>query len=234
MPHQYSASAIKACAHCGQSMSGRYIRPGQSFCSRRCSNQARLTPIAQRFWANVDRNGPVPEHRPHLGACWIWVGQRTRRGYGQVNWNARSHNAHRVAYILAYGPVPLIRPEVTHLCDGGSIGCVRPRHLMADTHANNQAAMARRGRSARGIRNWPSNHQAEIRAATLRRFSERPETFARGERAGGAKLTENDVREIRRLLSDGTMTGTAIAQQFQVDSGTISQIRHRKTWAHVI
>ena len=27
--------------------------------------------LAERFWAKVNKDGPVPEHRPDLGPCWI-------------------------------------------------------------------------------------------------------------------------------------------------------------------
>ena|ERR1700694_1946906 len=26
-----------------------------------------------RFWLKVNQNGPVPEHRPELGPCWVWT-----------------------------------------------------------------------------------------------------------------------------------------------------------------
>lgn len=36
----------------------------------------KYTPEQQiaRFWTYVDRNGPVPECRPDLGTCWLWIG----------------------------------------------------------------------------------------------------------------------------------------------------------------
>jgi hypothetical protein len=37
--------------------------------------------IEDRFWSYVDKNGPVSEHRPDLGPCWIWTGSKTL-GYG--------------------------------------------------------------------------------------------------------------------------------------------------------
>src|ERR1035437_916757 len=35
---------------------------------------------AERFWAKVDRNGPVPAHRPELGPCWVWEAGHDRPG----------------------------------------------------------------------------------------------------------------------------------------------------------
>jgi hypothetical protein len=43
----------------------------------------KLPPLTQqdieRFWSKVDRNGPVPEHRPELGPCWVWTAGTFRR-----------------------------------------------------------------------------------------------------------------------------------------------------------
>ncbi|MBU6428993.1 MAG: hypothetical protein KGR26_08285, partial [Cyanobacteria bacterium REEB65] len=29
--------------------------------------------VIQDFWAQVDKDGPIPSHRPDLGPCWIWT-----------------------------------------------------------------------------------------------------------------------------------------------------------------
>jgi hypothetical protein len=37
--------------------------------------------LEERFWEKVDKNGPVPAHRPELGPCWVWgtIGHLVRR-----------------------------------------------------------------------------------------------------------------------------------------------------------
>ena len=50
---------------------------------------------------------------------------------------------------------------------------------------------------------------------------------------GGAKLTEDDVREIRRLYATGNFTRRELARQFGVSVPTISKIVNRQTWKHV-
>lgn len=57
-----------------------------------------------------------------------------------------------------------------------------------------------------------------------------PECY-RGERASQAKLTADDVREIRRRA--GSETQRAIADDFGVDPSTISNVVRRKTWGHI-
>lgn len=47
-----------------------------------------------------------------------------------------------------------------------------------------------------------------------------------------AKLTEDDVREIRRLRSQGESTAS-VARKFNVCSANVTNIIKRKSWAHV-
>lgn len=81
-----------------------------------------MTPEA-RFWSKV-AIGPVSEHRPDLGPCWIWTGSRNAAGYGTFWWNG-SMLAHRAAYRLARGFIPDL--GLDHLCRVSA--CVRPIHL---------------------------------------------------------------------------------------------------------
>lgn len=93
-------------------------------------NQYTHASPVERFWSKVDRNGPVPEHRPDLGPCWLWTGAKTNAGYGQlvrrVGGKQVSTMAHRWAYEATVGPLP----EGTHgdhLCR--TPACVNPAHL---------------------------------------------------------------------------------------------------------
>lgn len=53
-----------------------------------------------------------------------------------------------------------------------------------------------------------------------------------GERGGGAKLQEDDVRAIR-LLADGLATQTQIGKFFGISSGQTSRIVNRVNWKHI-
>lgn len=48
----------------------------------------------------------------------------------------------------------------------------------------------------------------------------------------GSKLTEDDIREIRRLWAEG-VKGVTLAKRFKVGSDNISRIIHRRIWIHV-
>lgn len=60
------------------------------------------------------------------------------------------------------------------------------------------------------------------------------ETGREGENNPAAKLTEEDVRTIRRRLALGKKNRLcAIAKDYGVSPQTIDQIANRRTWGHV-
>lgn len=98
-----------------------------------------------------------------------------------------------------YGPPPSPRQDAAHSCGKGHLGCVSRSHLRWDTRAGNLADKIAHG------------------------------TQPRGEWCNLAKLTENGVREIRRLA--GSETQRSIAARFGIDQSTVSDIVRRKSWA---
>ena len=161
---------------------------------------------ASRFWSKVDRSGGDD-------ACWMWIASTRGWGYGQFWLDGREVVAHRVAYESVFGPIPH-GMHLLHHCDNPP--CVNHRHLFIGTSADNMADRDAKGRTARGERHGSRTH---------------PERFM-GEGSPGAKLTEEQVREIRCRRADGE-SQRAVARAFCVAPSTINAIARRKSWAHV-
>lgn len=87
----------------------------------------------ERFWAQVDQHGPVPEYAPHLGPCWLWTGTLDCDGYS-VFGTDESRSAHRFAYLHFVGPIP-DGLHLDHLCRVRA--CCRPSHLQVVTPGEN-------------------------------------------------------------------------------------------------
>jgi hypothetical protein len=118
---------------------------------------------AERFWAKVDKDGPVPQHVPHLGKCWVWAASLNGNGYGQF-WMPEVQRmpmiASRVSWVLHFGAIPDATPFVLHRCDNPP--CVRPSHLRLGDHARNMLDMAERERrNIEGLQAWWSAQAAK-------------------------------------------------------------------------
>jgi hypothetical protein len=81
----------------------------------------RALSVEERFWLKVE-NSPT--------GCWIWIGSRSRLGYGNF-WHVL---AHRFAYELLISSIP-VGLELDHLCRNRA--CVNPTHLEPVTRKQN-------------------------------------------------------------------------------------------------
>lgn len=106
---------------------------GKGFYTLSVKRLPRTATRAERFWSKVNKNGPVPECRPDLGPCWMWLGGGGRYGRFAAGPN-KSQSAHIWAWEQDHGTVPE-GLELDHLCRVRY--CIRPSHLEAVTHAEN-------------------------------------------------------------------------------------------------
>jgi len=128
---------IRFCRVCGKAFTAKQREKGW-YCSRTCQYKDREKPLAERFWARVDRS-----HGDQ--SCWIWTGAKNRQGYGTIAIDRRPHIASRVMWELMFGPVPE-GLEVCHNCPGGdNPACVQPLHLWLGTHQENMEDAVRKG-----------------------------------------------------------------------------------------
>lgn len=158
----------------------------------------------RRFWSQVDQSGE----------CWMWIGARNQRGYGQFGLRGRNFRVPRIAWTIYHGawPGPLF---VLHHCDMPP--CVRPDHLFLGTGRDKMADARRKGRLLTG-----DNHP-------LRR---RPECAARGERNGNVSLTQEIVDRLRAAAPLAPSI-SALARDFALNRSTVSQAVRGTTWKTV-
>jgi hypothetical protein len=170
--------------------------------------------LVERLWARVKITD----------TCWLWMGSHSTAGYGTITVDSKAILVHRLAYELTFGPIP-DGLWVLHRCD--TPACVRPVHLFLGTRTDNMQDMVRKGR------HWVHTRPERIPRGAKSGARLHPERVPRGEKTTFAKLTAEQVREIRHLQRNGTLSQQAIGDMFGVSHSAISSIIHRKTWRHV-
>jgi hypothetical protein len=135
--------------------------------------------------------------------CWEWTAS-TAAGYGTFGLDRETMvGAHRFSWELHFGPIPP-GMYVCHHCDNKV--CVRPDHLFLGTALANNRDMDRKGRRV---------------LAPLH-----------GEANPNAKLTADDVFEIRRLCGEG-IAKRELARRFGVTPTLIRSVVARRHWKSV-
>lgn len=66
--------------------------------------------------------------------CWIWIGSKNRKGYGQISFKNRTTISHRLTYSTYIGVIPS-GMHVLHRCDRPS--CNNPDHLFLGSDLDN-------------------------------------------------------------------------------------------------
>jgi len=137
--------------------------------------------------------------------CWEWRRSNDGDGYGVLHWRMRERHEQR-AHRIAWILTFGEIPEgrlVCHKCDNPP--CCNPMHLFLGDSASNNADMVSKGRA------W----------------------YPVGELSGNAKLTTQQVIQIRHLHASGAITQREIAKMFSVGFRAINKIVLRRRWKHV-
>ena len=160
--------------------------------------------LEERFWSKVDKNGAI---QPHMDTpCWLWTGAPSQR-YGQFAFEGQQYAPHRLSWELVNGKMDKDL-FACHKCDIPR--CVRPDHIFAGTCLENTHDKIAKGRSY-----YPG--------------AKNP---TRGERVNTAKLSEDDIRDIRKRRDNGEEL-MPIALHYQITRTQVSRIGLRQQWKHV-
>jgi len=162
--------------------------------------------IKSAFWAKVIVAG--------IDDCWEWTAFRNKGGYGKIGFRRDGKSLTFIATHVALHMDGRHRPPgaiALHSCDNP--GCCNPKHLRWGDHFENEKDKMSRGRL----------HPREKRSATMKVRA------ARGESHTCAVLNGELVRKIRA----DNRSGYAIGRDFGVSQQTVSDVKNRKTWAHI-
>lgn len=135
--------------------------------------------------------------------CWEWTHSLDRVGYGKIKALNRTLQAHRFSWMVFRGEIP-DSLCVLHECDNRK--CVNPDHLFLGTQKDNMDDCARKGRNA-----------------DMKKLA----------RESNSKVTEDQVREIRRLYFEGGLRQEDIGNQFGLSKGGVQAIASRRCWKDI-
>lgn len=202
----------------------------------------RARPALERFWEKVLKIEGAD-------TCWPWMGRSLTFYDGEKRWLA-----HRYSFVLHAGPIP-DKLMVRRTC--GDQFCMRPTHmiLQKNCHQGSQHPLARLDESkvirimqdlregmsvtaasekygvsnitvyqvARG-KTWRHVHRQPI----LKERKPQPEKKPPRKK----KLTDDQVREIRRRRGEGALV-VSLAGEFEVNPSAISAICHHRMYKDV-
>lgn len=211
------------CAHCGTAFERSPARAGD-YCSHRCYNEAhKAAYTCERCGKGFQRDASDPPARFCSRACKNAAAIRPAadRFWEKVEktdscWMWRGNTNHNGYGLFFNGTKSMSAHRWSYQSVHGPIpdglliqhscdtpACVNPAHLSLGTNATNSADAVTKGRNVRG------------------------------ERCHTAKVTAEQVREIRRLHEGGTMTQAAIAARYGVRPRLVGRIVRRESWQHL-
>ena len=193
------------CRHCNTAIKVPQNQKNRKrWCSKKCLAQG-------RYWENKSPEEQLNKLRDIFDRevikqddCWLWNGRINNQGYGIV-WFGGQEGRHIGAHRASW---LLHRGEIPknmficHTCDNPI--CTNPDHLFIGDPLINSRDRANKGRNRDQL----------------------------GAKNNMAKLNENKVIEIRKLLNIH-ISITSIAKLYNVNWHTIKDIKSGKNWSHI-
>jgi hypothetical protein len=135
--------------------------------------------------------------------CWLWTAGQDGKGYGALAFEGGVIYAHRLALVIANGECPTT-VYALHKCDNPLCVRVHPEHVYPGNHADNMRDMKEHGRVVQ--RHGSANHNA--------------------------KLTDEQVRELRRLYGTG-IGSTTLGIRFGISQRVAYDVAKRLRYVNV-
>lgn len=142
------------------------------------------------LWSRVEKQS---------NGCWNHPGS-PRQPYASVCWRGIDTTAHRLAWTLTYGPIPA-GLCVLHDCDNKR--CCNPSHLFLGTHQDNSSHAVLHGRYPMGDAHHARLHPEKLARGDRHPSRTHPERMPRGDKHKNTKISDADVKVIRRRYRDG-------------------------------
>lgn len=190
-------------------------RPVPKFCSHKCRGHTGFVPGGtikisemtdeeklERLKKSFEKNVIRQE------GCWSWKGSIAHGGYPVMTCRRQigPDRGHRASWIIHFGPIPE-GLYICHKCDNPI--CTNPGHLWLGTQKENNDDKIRKCRQANNI-----------------------PPHKRGSENGSARLSEDQVKEIKILIKQG-QSCYSLGKQFGVSKTTIQRIKTGKNWSHI-
>lgn len=212
--HRKIRAMQRTCKHCGSEfVTGSNVKV---FCSIEC----RVKDAAKAF-RDVDD-------------CWVWPGSKNPvSGYGQMmTYEGKKHvlyTAHRVSFTAFVGPINN-GLHVLHKCDNRP--CFNPAHLFLGTQKDNVDDMIAKGRDRHvGSKiHWTKRYPHLVKRGKDHHLSKDSSCLPRGQAHPNAKLKDEDVVAIRNSCE----TLAVLSDRYGLTQSSLSSIRNRKTWVHIV
>jgi len=159
-----------------------------------CENVGTKKTIQEQLWNRVEIDS---------NDCWNFIGCKNR-GYGRLGYKGKLIYAHRLAWILTNGEIP-VDMCVLHRCDNPA--CIFPNHLFLGTYKDNMQDMISKNRQ---------------------RYS-----FISGHPSFNTKLDQGQVKEIRGLYDSGDISQYKLAKLYGVTKSCIQKIISKNSWRNI-